>query len=136
MILDIRRQAGHSVLHSGTLSGYSEPFRRARSARGFEAFERHCDSTGGDWGGGRNEFIFLGSGIMGDYEGDGLHLMHANVLDSSTQSTNRSRGGVQTVLFYPWGQTWYMSPASSCMRRMRACRMAIRIRKSVFVRPQ
>jgi len=43
---------------------------------------------------------------MADYEADGVHFTHANVLGSETQTTDWAGSGGQGILFYPWGQTW------------------------------
>jgi RHS repeat-associated protein len=72
-------------------------------------------SIGGYWGTpgqperGGNQFIWGGGRELFDYEADGFHAMHANVLNSTTQSTTWTGGGVQERLFYPFGQTWESS---------------------------
>jgi RHS repeat-associated protein len=67
-------------------------------------------SIGGVWGGGGNQWVFMGERILADYESDGVHLLHPNAVNTSTQTTDWTGGNAQTSLVYPWGQGWAGSP--------------------------
>lgn len=65
--------------------------------------------VGADWGG-WNAAVPLGGKIVAEYGGDANHsiyFLHANALNSNTQTTDAAgNGGQAAILYYPWGEVW------------------------------
>jgi RHS repeat-associated protein len=63
-------------------------------------------SMGAIWSWGANYFLFFQGRMLVDFETDGAHFGHANVLGSVSQYTDWTGTTAQPILFYPWGQVW------------------------------